>query len=92
MKTAIKEPELQQEYELLRDNARGITNFSRGLCVFLQRGMIGWMRFLNYRLQEIPGPLSAYDAGPASMFHKQELASGMNGILADVLIFSNSQQ
>jgi len=88
MKTAVEEPELQKEYELLRDNARGITNFSRGLCVFLQRGMIGWMRFLNYRVQEIP----AHGAEPDSMFYKQELIPGMNGILADVLIFSNSQQ
>lgn len=88
MKTAVAEPELQKEYELLRDNARGITNFSRGLCVFLQRGMIGWMKFLNYRFQEIPASMPAHGAEPASM----ELASGMNGILADVLIFSNSQQ
>jgi hypothetical protein len=92
MKKVEKETELQTEYELLRDNVRGITNHSRGLCIFLQQGMIGWIKFLNYRLQETPAPLFSHNNKDTSMLHAQELTSGMNGILADMLFSFNSQQ
>lgn len=90
--TVAEEMDLRTEYELLRDNAQGITNHSRGLCIFLQQGMIGWMKFLNYRFQETSDPLLSRSNKETSMFHNQGLASDMNGILADMLFSFNSQQ
>jgi len=92
METISEKMDLRTEYESLRDNARGITNHSRGLCIFLQQGMIGWMKFLNYRLQKTPVSLLSRNNEETSMFQKQELTSGINDILTDMLFSFNSQQ